>query len=171
MVEPQPPKWILDAMSKFNGMEPRLITTKKVLFASDLNQSQTRLMLPANKFLSKKEFRREEEIRVLEGSSKATRTEGVHAIFVDPDFKTYGVSLKQWKNMVVSRWNPVLDDFKTLNDVPSSKDEECFCLDDFPDFPKLDLFHFLEEYANVDALPDLGYFENTDVVASFYDDA
>ncbi|KAG5401798.1 hypothetical protein IGI04_016405 [Brassica rapa subsp. trilocularis] len=99
MVEPQPPKWVLEALRRSNGMEARLVIADKVLSASDVKQSQARLMLPANKVLSKEEFLRDEEIRVLEGDAKATR------------------------------------------------------------------------YANVNALPDLGSFEDTDVVTSFYDDA
>lgn len=57
-------------------------------------------------------------------------------------------------------------DLKTLNDVPSGNDDDCFCLDDFT---QLDLFHSQEEeYANINALPDLGSFEDTDDVASYY---
>ncbi|CAF1865262.1 unnamed protein product [Brassica oleracea var. botrytis] len=206
MVEPQPPKWVLEALRRFNGMEARLVIADKVLYASDVKQSQARLMLPANKVLSKEEFLRDEEIRVLEGDAKATRKEGVQAIFLDPNYITYGVWLKQWKkNLVLSGWNPVLAgynefeegekfdlwsfrreeklhfalvpkevdcgyldafsdlDFKTLNDVPSSNDEDCF---------GLDLLFSTSGYANVNApLPDLGSFEDTDVVTSFYDDA
>lgn len=205
MVESRPPKWIVDAMKKFNITEPRLIVAEKELFESDVKQSQARLMLPANKILRKEVFLRNEEITILEESTSATRKEGVPAIFVDPEYETYEVSLKQWKkNMVIFHWKPVLEgykfnkgekyqlwsfrceetlnfalvpkdedsgyldvfshlDFKTLNDVPSSNDEDCFCLDN--------LFHSSED-ANVNAaLPDVGSFEDTDVVTSYYDEA
>lgn len=87
MVEPQPPKTksILDLLIKFNGMEKRLIVAKKELSGRDVNQSQSRLLLPDNKVLSKEKFMREEEITILEESinAAARRKEGVPAIFVD----------------------------------------------------------------------------------------
>lgn len=106
MVEPQPPKpkSILDFLIKFNGMEKRLIVTEKELSTRDVNQSQSRLMLPDNKVRSKEEFLREEEITILEKSTNeaARRKEGVPAIFVDPEYETYEVLLKQWtKNLVI----------------------------------------------------------------------
>ncbi|KAG2308673.1 hypothetical protein Bca4012_082234 [Brassica carinata] len=208
MVEPKP-FWIHVALRKFKGDEPQLIVAEKELFSSDVNGSLSRLRIP-NKILRKEDFLRNQEMAILEDSTNAGRKEGINAIFVDPDYKTYEVSLKQWKkNMVLSRWKPVLEgykfkegekfqlwsfrceetlyfalvakeedsgyldgfshlDFKTLYDLPSSNDDDCFCLGDFA---QLNLFHSSEEYASVSALPDLGSFEDTDAVTSYYDDA
>lgn len=92
------PWWLVQVMRDMNAQDPTLIF-EKALFASDVNPTLSRFLMPFNSLI-RNDFLTPAEWSIIEEEDIVNDMKlGVGAILVDPRSEKWGVILKRWEMM------------------------------------------------------------------------